>query len=352
LTVTPSAMTSGAIVLSHACERAPAGVRVGELGDRLADSRRHDRDDPAPAALAHARQQSGRQLDRREGEKLERAAPLGRVRLRRLGRDRAAGVEDRDVDRAETRAPPARPPWPAWRDRRRRRRWSRPRPNGAAGSPRRPLQRLAAARPEGQLAALGRQTLGRRPPEPGRGSTRPARFDPAAPDPSRSSSSFAAHGAMVAPAAAATLRYGVNERTGGTTERAVEAAYVRAGRPGGDRRGRVAVRHRPRRRLPARHPIAGRGGSGAVSRCRPGRRRGRGDRRDRPDRRPAQGDRLALDISRTSSAWRWAATSTDRRAAATARRCRVRSRRGRHFRVRTRPSPTTTRPSGCSGAVR
>src|ERR1035437_4382866 len=98
---------------------------------------------------------------------LERRAPLVRIGLGRFRRDRAAAVQDRDVDRAEAALR-----LPRYLGR-------RGRIASVAGDGHynhgmeladlvgRALQCLTAPRPECELAALGRQPLGRRPPESG-----------------------------------------------------------------------------------------------------------------------------------------------------------------------------------------
>ena len=69
-----------------------------------------------------------------------------------------------------------------------------------------------------------------------------------------------------------------------------------AGRAGRDDRGRVAVRHRPRRGRPRPAARGGRPRPGGAPRRRPRRRRRGRLRRDRPDHGPAPRHRLALDL--------------------------------------------------------
>lgn len=77
LTVTPSAATARAV--QPGGERRAPGVRVHELGDRLAHAGREDRRDAPPAALAHAGQERGRQLDRGQRQQLECRPPTHRI---------------------------------------------------------------------------------------------------------------------------------------------------------------------------------------------------------------------------------------------------------------------------------
>ena len=79
----------------------PVGVGEVEAGDRLAGRGGADVDDPAPAALAHSRQDGAGQHPRREDQRAVGGLPLLELVVEGAAERRPARVGDQDLDRAE-----------------------------------------------------------------------------------------------------------------------------------------------------------------------------------------------------------------------------------------------------------